>query len=198
MRWIFLLAGLGLVGNGLNEWRHNAAREAGAQPRTCAELAVSGPGDTARIRLTDFLLCTGGFAREEDVGRWTNVWIPAVPRGGAHHEKVLGDPPPDGRIPAPSRVVVLVRLRDVIGQQSVDLLAEKNEIAGHVARGVADLDAESRALLEKTFPESELDECWIVEAGREPEGWGAIGGSLAGGVVLLALGLWMFRGKVGS
>jgi hypothetical protein len=197
MRWILLLAGLGLVGNGLYEWRRSAARGDGAEPRTCAELAVSGPGDTGKIRLTEFLLCTGEFAREEDVGRWTNAWIPAVPRGGAHHEKVLADPPPDGRIPAPARVAVLVRLRDVIGQESVDLLAEKDEIAGHVARGVADLDAESRALLEKTFPESDLDGCWIVEAGREPEGWGMIGGCLAGGAVLLAFGLRMFR-KGGS
>jgi hypothetical protein len=198
MRWILLLAGLGLLGNGMYEWRRNATRGAGAEPRTCAELAVSGPGDTGKIRLTEFLLCTGEFAREEDVGRWTNVWIPAVARGGAYEKKVLADPPPGGRIPAPAHVQVLVHLRDVIGQESVDLVAEKSEITGDVARGVADLDAEARAVIAKTFPESDLDKCWIVEAAREPEGWGLIGGSLAGGVILLALALRMFRRKGGS
>lgn len=198
MRWILLLAGLGLAANGLNEWRRNAAHEAGARPRTCAELAVSGPGDTGKIRLTEFLLCTGGFARQEEVGRWTDVWIPAVARGGAHHEKVLAEHPADGGIPAPARVEILVHLRDVRGRGSVDLVAEKDEITGEVVRGVGGLDAKARELLHRTFPDTDLAKCWIVDVGREPKGWGTIGGCLAGGVILLGLGLWMFRRKDGS
>ena len=71
-----------LLFTAVQETRLLGLADAEPQAMTLAELAASGPGDNAHVLLSDVVLCDWDYVSTERRGRWTDVWLPAVPLDG--------------------------------------------------------------------------------------------------------------------
>ena len=132
-----------------------------AQRMTCADLAKSGPGENAHVILTEFDL-TPEYVTQEERGHWTQVWVRAVPKGGARN------------------ALVLLTSRKVRSEKELAEAFDKPELEGTIVDALGKPNAEVRARLDATY--QGLSFARVLEVGRKPSGW-----LLSGGAILLGL-----------
>lgn len=174
---------------GYQEWSLAAQAKAEPQSITCRSLAEDGPGENAHITLTDFITGQQMVYEAETKNRngpWNAVWLPAVGQGGQSKQ-----------------INVILKLNDVAGPEELNNTVEQPELTGLVINEIEGLEADSEKLLREQYGNDlSLDDCWIVEVGREPAGTNALFAYIGGGVALLiaggVLGFYNFRGRGGA
>lgn len=203
MRFFVLIAGIGLVILGVKECRLASSAKDDPQAITCAQLAEKGPGENVHIVMSDFLLLEQSYVYAERLGTWTEVWIPAVPFGGAYHTEARTRIERDGdnaTMPPVTDLRVLVKLTDAKNEAGVSKAGQEETLQGMVINDVDSLDSEERKLLKESYPGIDFDKCWILETGREPGGLGKIILMILGGLVLSLgmIGFWIAGRSKGS
>ncbi len=199
MRFMILIAGIGLLVLGVKECRLAGSAKGDPQTITCAQLGENGPGDNVHIVMSDFILLEQSYIYAERYGSWTEVWIPAVPLDGAYHAEVRARIEKDGdnaTMPPVKDLRVLVKLADAKDEADVATAGQKETLQGMVINDVDSLESDERKLLKESYPGIDFDNCWILETGREPGGLGKIILMILGGLVL-SLGMigWWLAGR---
>ena len=198
--WAMIVGGGVLVFLAVQDMRLNATAQKEPQQITCAELEKNGAGDNAHIVLQDFLLTTSAFVYEEQSGgRWSKVWVPAVPLGGEYHRKVLSMLDEQGNLrgnlPTPAKVKVIVKSSKVANERELNQLADQDTLQGMVVNLISSLGSDEKKLLKESYPFVNFDDCHIVEVGRKPAGTGKLLGFGGGGAVLALLGVGLLVGS---
>lgn len=205
MHWIggFLL--LVFVGNwGCQEVRLARVAQSEPQTLTCEALGRDGPGNNAWVTMTNHVLLTHSFvylSRKQRISgkeKWTEAWVPAVPRDGEYHRLLhkaavqYGEAGETGRdfvAPAPTDLQVIVKITSLDGQEDVDRLAEAATLRGMIVNQIDRLSSETRRILAQSYPGIDLDRCWILQVRRSPTN--PIVGNIA--ILLSVAGsIWLF------
>jgi len=175
-----IVAGVILVFVGIKEARLSNGAKAAPQVRTYHELITRGPGDSAYIRLSEFVACGDDFIYEalegEDNGPYDTVYLPAVKLGGEWTQKLLalmdenGNIPDGVPIPKPDtrKIRVLLKLTNIRLKDHIAQAVDKETLDGMIVNGVAPLGPEEKRLLRKGYPGLNIDACYIIEVGRTP------------------------------
>lgn len=195
--WIWgcvLAAGIGFYG--FQELRLGGVAKQEAQRISCADLAEKGPGDNAHIVLTDCVLLSHDYVYEERRGKWTTVFIPAIPIA----ELTTWQQAEDGSLHVPKniRFRVIVKSSEVTSEAEADRFGQQETVKGVVINEISSLDSETKKLLAESYPGTDLDSCWILEHDRNLPSAGVAMGAIAGGGLLLLFSLWlglMYRPK---
>jgi hypothetical protein len=128
---------------------------AGPREITCRDLVAKGPGDSAYVRLTDFELTDHYLPRKAPGGSgWQSAYVPAVPL------KIKDSP-------AVRPLNVLVKTSAARNPRELYTL-DKAPIEGKVVKGISTLGADEQALLRKSYPQIDLNACWLLEVGKMP------------------------------
>lgn len=167
------------------------------QTISCRALSSNGPGDNANVVMTDFLLCSMAYVYEtisQNDDTYKTVWVPAVPLGGAYHQKILSMIDQDGnfmgdQVPIPRDLHVLIKTSHARNDRAVVNLGERDTIAGLVINDIESVKGEERKLLQESYPGVNFDNVWILEHGRQPAGAGKTLGLMGGGTALVLAGL---------
>lgn len=192
-----LVAALGIGVYGYQELRLSKTAKPEAQVLTCQELADKGPGDNAHVRLTRFVASTWSFVYREKRGKWTEVFVPAVPRDSAYAQEVeaLLEQDPDAQIPPPKDVRVVLKLKGVTSANEVKKITDGDELTGLVINEISSLGSETKKLLSESYPGVDFAHCWILEQGRRAGSTMAAIGMLAGALVLAGFAVWLWLRK---
>jgi hypothetical protein len=191
----FLIGGVALLALGWEEKRLAGLAHSEPSSITLQRLAEDGPGDNAHVEIRDFLLCTWDYVYAEKRGRWTEVWVPAVPLDGEFHQQILagldeeGNWPEGVPFPNPDDFEVLFKITDSPTEASVDRIAEADTVRGMIINEVESIGSEERDLLASSYPGADFDTVLLFETPRSPKGAGTVYGMLGGGAGLLLLGL---------
>jgi hypothetical protein len=213
--------GIGGILWAVAEFRLARMAKAVPQEMTVEKLLAEGPGDNAHVKLTDVFACNNAYLYEykERQEGWSKVWVPLVARGGQYHlefeaavEKVINElaeefaktgeqpqakvieaieqraedlpPPRDLRI-----ILVSDRYRT---EEDVGALDERNAFRGILVNEIESLNSDAQKLLSESYPQVDLNNCYILEEGRTLSGVGAQAGALLFGLLAFAIGVSMF------
>ena len=199
-----MLAVLGavLIWLGIQEQRLRNVAKPAAQDLACARLGAEGPGDNAHIRLKEFLHCEFAYVYAEKNGAWEGAYVPAVPQGGAYHERVaelLATYGEQAQIPMPTDISVLVFLKAARNEGDVERAGQSDALQGLVINEIESLEGDAKKMLKESYPAVDFSKCWILEVGRRPAGAGKLFGLFGGGgLCFLVLGLWWLFARMGS
>lgn len=195
--WI-LVAGVAVGWLGWKEYRLSCEVKKDPQTITCANLAKNGYGRNAHVRVTDFLLATTDFVYKEKRSskEWSKVWLPVLPIDGEYARMVAALPEDAEEIPSAKSFGVILQSEHVASLDGLSVFDEAPVLLGVVINEVDSLDRKTKKLLAESYPNVDLDECWILEHNRKVSGVGRGAGFLGLGVVLVALAVFLFvRGK---
>jgi hypothetical protein len=181
-----LVIGVMLIVYGVKEWRLASASASTPQTLTCAQLEKSGYGNNAYIRLTGFRV-SGHFVYQKRTDNdWTIAWFPII--------SVKGPLPTADGSALTRPVKVIVKTNKVHNQAEAEAFALNTSLEGMVINQVESISSKETELLRHSYPTTDFDTCWIVEAGREPAGTGKYLAFFGGGGLLVLAGLgMMFR-----
>jgi hypothetical protein len=109
----------------------------------------------------------------------------------------LDDAPDDAEFPELNSFSVIVKAKhfDTIGAIP-DGIELESSLEGLIINQVESLDSEEKDLIRSSFPQANLDEVVIIQAGRKPASLLKSLGMIVGGVVLALAGVaWFFVGS---
>lgn len=200
IKFLVVIGGIALFVYGVQEMRLASAASKDPQTLSCAELAAKGPGDNAHVVLTDFLLCDQAFIYEtkskSKSSEWKRVWVPLVPRDGDYVRKILAMANPDGPLPPPTDIRVLLKTSRVKDARELDPLGSSKSLTGLITNKIDSLGTKERKMLEESYPGIDFTKCYILDHDRKPASSGQIAGALGGGALLvLAGGAWLLAGR---
>ena len=188
---LLIIGGAMLAWHGYQEYELGQRMSPEAKVLTYGELASTGPGDNAHVKLTGHLLCPNGFVyqRRDAHGPWSTVYIPAVSANGRFADDLrqailLYGTRAIDNLPRPSGVRVIVKSAHVQNADQLDALASKASIEGVVVNTVESLGSKETALMAKMYPGTDLSKCWILEEGRQPTSPVAAMGFMGGGALM--------------
>ena len=199
MRLLLLFGGLGLILLGVRGCQLAGMAQDEPQTLTCAELGTAGPGDNVHVRMREFLLLEHAFVVKERFNTWAEVWVPAVPAGGAYHQAAVaaaeqgGD---DAPMPPLRELHVIVKLTDVETDEDLSAKGKLDALQGLVINEVDPLEDDQIEVLEQSYPGIEFSKCWVLEAGREPQGIGSTLLFVGGGALAILVGLASLIGRL--
>ena len=198
LRFGIIAIGIALVGLGIKTAHERSLTDTISQNLTCAALGENGYGDNAYVDLTDGMLCDFDFvyAADEGTNKWTDVWVPVVPRDSEYAQECrdLRDLEGDhAEFPDVPSFRVLVYMPRATNSKDVQAAASRDRLRGIVINTIDPLESDAREFLTKTYPRANLDSLQILQLDRQPPGVGRIFGYFAGGVVFLAIGgIWLY------
>lgn len=202
---VLIVAGGVLLYIGLREFRMMQAAAAEPQTISCAELEKNGPGDNSHVIMEDFILLEQAFVYAAETGSntWTQLYIPALPIGGAYHLQILSMRDENGQLPEntpiPENIGIIVKSEHISGEDELATLAESDTLQGLVINTIKSLGSEEKRLLEQSYPGIDFEACWIIEHKRQPPGMGKVAALAGGGIALLFAGLGgLFLGRKNS
>ncbi len=168
-----LVVGGVLIFFGIQELRLGLKAGSSPQEITFTDLMVDGPGDQVYFRVTDVIPGDRGYVAEEDsYGKLTKVWIPCE----------LNDSRTDSEF--------VLYSTDVSSETAAESLAVAGTHTGMIINDISGLGSEEKGLLRQSGINP--DKAWIFEVGRQPSGFLKYGSMIAGGIVVILLGLaWM-------
>jgi hypothetical protein len=181
--WIgimLLIFGGILFGVGWQE--RGMAANASAQPEEISlkNLIARGPDGNPNIILTDYVLCEN-LVYESKNGRWTKVWIPAIP---------TTDLPPNAtKVGRPGNIRALVFSINAGNEAEVEQRCQQPKLRALVTNKIVSLGGQEKKLLEQNYPGTDFARCLIIQEGREPAGSTKLLLMLGGGSVLVLAGL---------
>jgi hypothetical protein len=160
-----------LIFLGVQEYRLSKVARAEPQTITCAGLAAAGPGDNAHVRLTEFEFTENYIYQEKKrSSEWKTSYVPAVP-------------PRVKDVPNVRAIKVLIKSNRARNEDELWALST-GPIEGVIVNVIASLGSTERRLLKESYPEIDVDTCWILEAGKKPATTGSIMGMIGGGAGL--------------
>lgn len=185
--FISLFLGGGLLYAGIQGKR--LADASSQQPETISlkQLVARGPDGNPNIVLTDFELCNnfvyaaksvGGL---KELGGWTKVWVPIVPRGDNLN-------PPLGAVAPAGNVQALIYSSHVGSQAELPKLAVA-QLRGMVTNRIESLGVKEKQRLQEAYPGINFDRCLIIDEGREPLSAGRTSLLIGGGGLLAMAGV---------
>lgn len=190
-----IVGGAVLAFMGYKEFKLSGVAKAEPSAITCADLAANGPGENAHVTVSDFLL-SDSMVYEEKKGRWTRVWVPALPIGGEYQKKILALIDENGKLPAqvppPTNIKIILKFTDCRNEADLDRYADAETIQGIVVNEIDSLGSEERKILEESYPGVNFATCHLLEVGRRAPSAGATYGMLGGGAALAIAGIAMF------
>lgn len=168
------------------------------QPLTCAELAANGPGDNAYVLLTDAYAPATSYVyksrtRDED-GPYEYVYTAIIEFGGGWHQKAYEKYLQDGdnyRMPAPRKVRILARFKNVRSGEHLAKKLDRDEIKGVIVNAFSPMSAEDKRLVDETYPLTDPDDCWVIEADLRPWPMALLIPTIVAAVGFTAIGLGM-------
>ncbi len=184
-----VVIGIAITVFGCQEYRLSKVTKAEAQRMSCADLERNGPGDNAHILLTDFATLPS-YVYEAKRDKWTAAWVPVVALDSPHVRKMAEIYARDGanaKFPPPKELRVLMKLGDARSAADVDRVGDQETVEGIVINEISSLPSKTRALLQTSYPNVDLDKCWIFEPGRAPK-------SAAFGIGIMVLGVGLATG----
>jgi len=101
---------------------------------------------------------------------------------------------PEKSFPSVDEFTVLVKTKrfGTVGSIPMDDWGEEKGVTGLVINRIKTLKGEERDLIQQSFPKVDLDKVLILEEGRTPTSSAGALGMIAGGALLIAMGiLWM-------
>ena len=176
-----IVGGFVLLSLGYREWRLASLSNATPQQMTLADLAANGPGDNIHIELSDFCLLpelsvVKMNGENVDTSRWTYVWIPAVPIGGAG-------------LPGNDDVKVIIGANRIPNVRKLEEFCRRPTLRGLVVNETDGLDSEERKLLNEGLQGVDAASCYFFRSGQGPVNGVIQAFLLLGGAVLLLAGL---------
>jgi hypothetical protein len=194
---VIIVLGGAMVFAGIQQMRLASVAKAEPQKISCAKLMASGPGDNAHVVLTDFIMVNSAFVTEtgKSGGRWKNVWVPVMPVDGEYRDQIAslikssGSLPPNGVMPTPRDIRVIVNSSKVASESELGALADQDTIQGMVVNTVSSLGSKQKRILADSYPGVNFDNVLILEHGRTPWGAGKSLGCIAGGIALAGAGV---------
>ncbi len=190
----FVVLGLSMICVGISEVQVRGKAATVPQRLTLRQLEERGPGGNAHVEISEGFLCEHDFVYASEGGDFTDVWAPAVPRDSEYAQEVRDSD--RGREPKPRDFRVLVYLPHAKARVDVKRAGDRDTWRGMVVNGIDDLTSEEREFLEKSYPQTDIGKCWVLELDRRPASPGALlvyfgGGTLMLGVI--ALLAWLRR-----
>lgn len=172
---LFLLIGAGFMAFGYSEYRLSRKVKDQPQSMTLAQLASNGPGDNANILLTNFRW-GGAYIYQEDkksrTNEWTKVWIPIVADDAA----------------TDATFNVIFMSTHAGSEADLHGLEKTSPLPGVVINEVDSLGEKEKTLLRESYPQVNLDKCWIFEHRRETTGIAKSLVSFIGGLCFFLIG----------
>jgi len=172
---------------GLNEKKLADASSQAPETISLKKLIDRGPEGNPNVILTDFQVCdnlvyqTSTIAGQA-VGSWSSVWVPIVPRGDLA-VGILGAAAP------PRDVQAIIFSKHVSNVQEVGAKLGVQNLRGMVTNRISSLNSKEKQFLQKGYPGINFDRCLIIDEGREPASSERISLYLAGGGLLVLIGL---------
>ncbi len=177
-----VIVGVILLFGGINRMRTARLTRDTPQRLTCAEFAAKGPGANHHVALTECRLGSNVAVQmnsERRGGTSYDVFIPAYPAGEAS-----GASDSD-----PLRVLVRASRLDDPGRAGA--LVSQASFQGIIANQALPLSDAERQLLSRKFSGINLDSVWILWSGMKRTTPTAAIGMSAGGVAMVAVGLFV-------
>ena len=190
-----IFMGAALAFHGVQEIR--LASKASDEPAslTCAELIADGPGDNLHVTLGEFI-APDAFVFENATGKpgrhYDVVYIPLLPVDGEWHQTLQDAMDEEGNIvgdvPPPRNIRVIAKLKNIRNDEALYRELDRGRAQGMVINDIDSLDSDHKRLLAESYPNIDVDACWILEVGRRPGGYGMIGFFVGVGALLVVLG----------
>jgi hypothetical protein len=183
VKWRITIAlavvGVGLIIWGVIEWRLGRGASAAPERISLKQLIARGPEGNPNIILTDFEL-GDNFVCEEKNGRWTGVYVPAMPAGEAKPAAGPGRPP--------TAIKAVIFSLNVHSEAEVGPVLGKRELPALVTNRIRSLGSEEKRLLQDSYGGGiDVNNCLIIQEGRTPMS-GLLLALIFGGGVLSLLG----------
>ncbi len=197
-RFKFALIAIGgvLAFLGYKEMSLSSQAKPEAQTLSVDELAASGYGENAHVELKDFILCGWSFVYREGSGgeAYNTVWIPIVSMNDPEVVEVAMQMENDSSIetPAINSAPVIFKSSHIPDDDAMMRVADQQTVQGLIVNEIASISGEERKLLKEAYPNLDIDSAYILEHNRKPKGAGGTFGMMAGGGVLILLGIGLF------
>ena len=173
-----IFGGLMLAYTGYEEHQMASLALPEAQTMTCQELAENGPGANAHITLSNFDALPSYIYEGESPEQIDKVWIPLARLRGETEEAI------DEKTP----FNVILRTEHAANTEKLNTIIMEDSVKGLVVNQIDSLSGEELQLLRESYPNADINACWILDHNREPSGGGTVMAMMGGGGVLSLLG----------
>jgi hypothetical protein len=191
-----VVIGIVFLGVGFKEQKLADTSSAEPEPISLARLLERGPNGNPNLILSDFELCENWVYEKKTmvgvaVGEWTKVWVPIVPTSDANRAGAgfvnLQDP---------QNIRTLILSSRVHNENEVAPTLAVKQLSGMVINQIAALSSKEKDLLRQGYPGVNFDNVIIFEENRQPASSEKIGWLLAGGGLLVIVGIGIAVKKI--
>jgi ribosomal protein L32 len=198
-RWVLipLVIGITFLGVGFKEQKLADISSAEPEPISLARLLERGPNGNPNLILSDFEICENWILYEKKamvgvaVGEWTKVWVPIVPTSNANRAGAAF-----ANFQDPQDIRTLILSSRVHNENEVVPTLAVKQLSGMVINQIAALSSKEKDLLRQGYPGVNFDNVIIFEENRQPASSEKIGWLLAGGGLLVVVGIGIAVKKI--
>jgi hypothetical protein len=178
----FSIIGSGIAFYGYKEIQLAGGASERAEPMTLQQLIDRGPDGNRHVEVTDFVGCENYIftVRNKNFREWDGAWVPVVPNLPEQEEKEKWHE-------MVRKFDCIVHLKSVTNEASAARLMNQTRLRGMVTNRIETLGAKERSKLKESYPETDFDNCLILEEGRLPKSRSiALVTNLIGSVICLS------------
>lgn len=190
---IILAIGGGTFYAGYQEYTMSGVSKPEPQTISAKQLEADGPGDNANVVISDFYLLDNFVYEGKDEQNWDKIWIPVVDLNGEYIQVLAAHMDEDGTYtsnpPPPEDLRIILRSSKIKNQNQLMQVHDGDLLAGLVINDIESLGAEEKGILRQSYPNVDLDACWILDHERKPSSPVKTYALMGGGILALLMGL---------